>query len=88
MYIVKYDGGGYDDYYISTLFVTTKKTTATKYVTKFNKILKKWKKHYEQYETNEFGMKWLKDEHIDKHYDRWNSLREVTKCYWEEVEVR
>ena len=50
IYIVRYCGGSYDDWYESNVFVTDKKTTATKYVTKFNKTLKKWKNHYKQFE--------------------------------------
>lgn len=88
MYIVRYCGGSYDDWYESNIFVTDKKSTATKYVTKFNKSLKKWKNHYKQYEVKRFGIDWLKDEHIYKHFNRWNSLRIIDKCYWVEIEVR
>jgi len=49
IYLVKYCGGSYDDFYIVTIFATTKKSTATKYVTRFNKILKKWKEYYSQF---------------------------------------
>lgn len=88
IYLVRYCGGSYDDYYSAIVFATTKKSTATKYVTKFNRILKKWKKHYEQFEKSTFGHKWIADEHIEKHFDRWNSLRNITKCYYEEMSVR
>jgi hypothetical protein len=87
-YLVRYCGGSYDDYYSAVIFVTNKKSTATKYVTKFNYILKKWKKHYEQFETDKFGMKWIADEHVEKHFDRWHSLQNITKCYYEEVSFR
>jgi hypothetical protein len=87
-YLVKYCGGSYDDYYSAVIFVTNKKSTATKYVAKFNRILKKWKKHYEQFETNKFRMKWIADEYIEKHFDRWDSLQNITKCYYEEVSFR
>ena len=87
-YLVGYCGGSYDDYYSVFIFVTDKKSTATKYVTKFNRILKKWKKYYEQFETDESGIKWIADEHVEKHYNRWHSLQNITKCYYKEVLFR
>jgi len=39
-YLVRYCGGSYDDYYSAVVFVTNKKSTATKYCSKFNKALK------------------------------------------------
>ena len=87
-YLVRYSGGSYDDYYSAVIFVTDKKSTAKKYVTKFNRILKKWKDYYNKFETDEFGMKWIADEHIEKHFYRWNKLQNITKCYYEEVSFR
>ena len=54
-YLVRYSGGSYDDYYSAVVFVTNKKSTATKYCTKFNKLLGKWKTYYSQFETNKRG---------------------------------
>ena len=88
MYIVRYSGGSYDDWYEANVFVTDKKATATKYVTKFNKLLKKWKKHYKQYEGKEFGVDWIKDEYVEQHFNRWDSLRNINECYWNEIELR
>lgn len=88
MYIVRYYGGSYDDFYEANVFVTDKKSTATKYVTKFNKMLKKWKDYYKQFETDDLGITWIADEHADKHFMRWNSLQNVTKCYLDEIECR
>ena len=88
MYIVRYYGGSYDDWYETNVFVTDRKATATKYVTKFNKMLKKWKEHYKQYEDKKFGMDWIKEEYIEQHFNRWNSLRNITKCDWSEIELR
>jgi len=88
IYLVKYFGGSYDDFYTVTIFATEKKSTAAKYVTRFNKILKKWKKYYSQFEDKEYEYAWIKDEHIDPHFDRWHSLRNITRCYYDEVEVR
>ena len=88
IYMVSYSGGSYDDFYTANIFVTTNKATATKYVTRFNKLLKKWKKHYSQYESNDFGMRWISPEHSVKHFNRWHSLYNVDRCYYEELEVR
>jgi len=79
MYIVRYCGGVYDDWYETNLFVTDKKRTATKYVTKFNKMIKKWRKHYEQY---------VKDEYVEQYFDRWSRLQDINKCYYNEIELR
>ena len=87
-YLVRYYGGSYDDYYNAVVFVTNKKSTATKYCSRFNKALKKWKTYYEQFETDKFGMKWIADEHVEKHFNRWNRLQNITKCYYEEVSFR
>jgi len=88
MYIVRYCGGSYDDWYEANVFVTDKKTTATKYVTKFNKTLKKWKKYYSQFESKELGITWIKDEYVEQHFNRWNSLGNIDNCYWNEIELR
>jgi hypothetical protein len=88
IYLVKYYGGSYDDYYNAVVFATFKKSKATKYCTKFNRILKKWKEYYSQYEEDKYGFKWIKDEFTNKYFDRWHSLRNYTKCYYEEITVR
>ena len=87
MYIVEYTGGSYDDFYTHSIFITDKKSKATKYCTKFNKLLKKWKKHYSQYEDNRKGMTWIKDDCIEK-YKRWSDLRNISHCYWNEIDFR
>ncbi len=46
------------------------------------------KEYYGQYETDEFGRKWLADEHIEKFFERWYTIRDITKCYYEEVSFR
>jgi hypothetical protein len=86
MYIVKFSSGSYDDYSIFCVFVTEKKSIATKYVTKFNKILKKWKNYYSQFENDDRD--WIKEEYVNQHFKRWHALREINECYWEEIEVR
>lgn len=87
LYIVKRYGGIWDDYCDVPIFVTMDKKTATKYVTKFNKILKKWKVYYSQFEEPKYGITWIKNEFIDKYY-RWDKIRNITKCYYEEIELR
>lgn len=90
IYIVRYYGGSYDNHYEVLLFATTKKSIATKYVTKFNTILEKWKTYYSQFEEDKYGIgiKQLKDEYIEEYYDRWSSLRNVSRCYYDELNVR
>ena len=88
IYIVKYYGGSYEDYYETIIFATTSKSKAYKYRARFNRILKKWKKYYSQYETRNVGLlSWLGDEHI-KYYNRWNSLNRITQCNVQEIELR
>ena len=88
IYLVRCYGGSYDDYYDAVIFATTKKTTATKYATKFNRILKKWKEYYSQFEDKEIGFNWIKQEYVEQHFRRWNSLRNITKCYYQELTLR
>jgi hypothetical protein len=88
IYLVRYCGGSYEDYYSAVIFATTKKTTATKYVTKFNRILKKWKQYYSQFEQNDMDFNWIKTEYVEQHFHRWHQLQNITKCYYEEVPIR
>ena len=88
IYLVSYSGGDYDDYYTIIIFATTKKSTAVKYVKKFNSILKKWKNYYSQFEENELGFKWIKDEYVEQHFNRWDCLRNINNCYYQEITVR
>jgi hypothetical protein len=89
MYLVYYTKGSYDDYTQINLFVTAKKPTATKYVTKFNRILKRWKKHYEQYQDKRLGINWIRDEYVDLgHFDRWYTITGINGCYYHEIEMR
>lgn len=87
IYLVKYDGGDYDDQYNTVIFATVKKTTAIKYVTRFNRILKKWKNIIANLQKINI-IEWIKEEHMELHYKRWQSLHNITKCYYEEVSVR
>jgi hypothetical protein len=88
-YLVRYSGGSYYDSFDVVIFTTSKKTTATKYCTKFNKILKKWKDYYKQFETQKYAItNWIADEHINNKFERWNKLSRINRCYWVEVSVR
>lgn len=83
-YLVKrYCGGPYDHYSVN-VFVTDNESLAKKYVDKFNRILKKLKKHYEKFETKNGG---IADDFEEK-YDSWEEIRRVNKCYYEEVSFR
>jgi len=87
-YLIKYCGGwDIEDRYSTVIFVTDKKSIATEYCAKFNKILKKWKDYYKQFETKG-GFRWIEKEHADKHFDRWYNLRNIKECYYEEVFFR
>ena len=88
IYIVKYSEGSYEDYLENIIFATINKSTATKYVTRYNKILKKWTEYYSQFEEIKSGINWIKDEFINTKYNRWYCLRKLNKCFWEEVEIR
>ena len=54
-YIVYYSSGEYDDYKEVCIFVTESKNKAVRYAQKFNRILKKWKLYFANFEkTLEF----------------------------------
>ena len=88
MFLVKCSSGSYDDYHCKLIFVTKSKSKAAKYCAKYNRILKKWKLHYRQYEENKLGFWWIKEEFVMKHYDRWHTLNRINRCFLEEIEVR
>lgn len=88
-YLVRYYGGSYEDAFNVVVFATKKKSTATKYCTKFNQMLKKWKDYYRKFETKKYGkMTWITDEHINTKFYRWNKLQKIIRCYYEVVSVR
>ncbi len=88
IYLVKYYGGEYEDSWNTAIFATHKKSTATKYVAKFNRILKKWKDYYDQFTDTNGGIRWIKQEHVEKHFKRWYYLSGISNCYYEEIEIR
>jgi len=89
-YLVRYSGGSYEDGFDVVVFATNKKSTATKYCTKFNKMLKKWKDYYKQFETKKYytTMTWIADEYIKTKFNRWYKLQGIDRCYYEEVLFR
>lgn len=88
IYLVKYCGGDYDEYYSTIIFATFNKDFSIKYVKRFNSILNKWKKYYSKYEDERLGFRWIMDEYVEKYFDRWIGLSKVTKCYYEEINIR
>jgi len=88
IYLCCYSSGAYDDYRVITVFATTNKSNAKRWVSKFNKILKKWRGYYSQFEDDKSIINWIKDEYVDKYYDRWNSIRKINNAFVEEVQVR
>jgi hypothetical protein len=88
-YLVMYCGGDYEDRFDNVIFVTENLSTAKKYCKKFNSILKKWKDYFMQFETKKYEiLTWLKDEHIETKFYRWNKIKEINKCYYEAVKIR
>lgn len=89
VYIVKYSRGSYDDYREEIIFATIKKSTATKYVTRFNKILKQLEESNKKLEKVEsYGRTWIKDKYAENFYRRWSTVREINRAYWEQLEIR
>lgn len=88
IYLCCYSTGAYDDYRVVIVFATTNKSNAKRWVSKFNKILKKWSCYYSQFEGDLGGFKWIKDEYVEKYYDRWNSIRKINNAFVEEIELR
>lgn len=88
IYIAYYNVVGYDDYGHINVFASTNKSKVTKWCTKFNKILKKWKGYYSQFEVNRCGIKWIDEQYLDKYFDRWNFLRNINKASYIEINLR
>jgi len=88
MYLVQYSTGIDENHVAHIVFVTDNKSKATKYVIKFNSMLKRWSKHYSQFEEKLMNTMWIKSEFEDKHYKRWVSLRNTNRCHWFRVDFR
>ena len=88
IYLACYSRGEYESEENRIVFASSDKSKVTKWVTKFNKILKKWNEYYDQFCDDICNFRWIKDEYYDKYYQRWYSLHEINKAYWMEVEIR
>lgn len=88
IYIVKYTYGCSECDEHRLIFATTKKTKAIKYSQKYNKIVKKWKDYYKRFEDDEYGIAWIREDYGEQYFRRWNQLRSIGRCYWEEIEIR
>lgn len=92
MFIVKIQGGSWDDYYTSNMFVTFDEDKAKSYVEKYNRILEAYKDFYKKFTEDRYGdgsfesMK--EDADSMEYFDRWIALDNITRCYYEELEQR
>jgi hypothetical protein len=87
IYIVKYSEGYYSDYREHNLFATTKKSIATKYITRFNNLLKQLEKRNKIFESENYG-NWISDEYSDKFYRSWYKVRETNPAFWQEIKLK
>lgn len=90
IYLACYSTGEYEDFEIHVVFASNVKSRVTKWVSKFNKMHKRWKAHYDQYCDDRYGDiigRWIKDEHFDKSH-RWHMLRNINRAYCTEIELR
>jgi len=88
IYLCCYSTGEYDDCRVITVFATMNKSKAKMWRAKFNKILKKWSHYYSKFEEDRFGFRWIKDEYVEKYYDRWHSIHKINNAFIEEIELR
>ena len=89
IYIVKYSRGSYDDCSEEIIFATLKKSTATKYVTRFNKILKQLEESNKKLEkVDSYGWTWIKDKYAKNFWRRWSTVRDINIAFCEETEIR
>ena len=88
IYIIKYRYGDYDEFYEKIIFATTYKKKAIAYVKRFNQILEKWKTFYSQFEIEDCETTCIKEEYIDRYFQRGHRLQEIDKCFFEIVQLR
>ena len=88
VYIVAYSEGLYEDYCKYNIFATGSKVKATEYRDKFNKLLKKWQEYYTIYGEEKLGRLYLKEEYVEKYFDRWYKIMDIHECFIEELEIR
>ena len=90
IYLACYSTGEYDDLGIHVVFASNVKSRVTKWVSKFNKMHKRWKAHYDQYCDDRYEGalgRWIAEEHYDKS-NRWHMLRNINRAYYAEIELR
>lgn len=90
IYLACYSTGQYEDSETHIVFASNVKSRVTKWVSKFNKMHKRWKAHYDQYCDDRHGDlvgRWIMEEHYDKSY-RWHMLRNINRAYCDEIELR
>lgn len=75
------------DRYTACVFVTSNKDLADKYVAKANKMLKKWKEWYSQF-NDEDGYFDIENNSITFRYARYNDLMDVCEFFVKEIEER
>lgn len=86
IYIVGYNYTNYEGEEI--IFCTTSKSKADKWRRKFNRILKKWREYYSQYEEKQGSLNWIKDEYVETKFGRWHKLHDIYEAFAWEVELR
>lgn len=87
IYLACYSTG---EFGLHIVFASNVKSRVTKWVTKFNKMHKRWKDHYDQYCDDRFGNimgRWITEENYDK-FNRWDMLRNINRAYYDEIELR
>ena len=83
MYIVKYDIGEYDSYKEVIVFATKNKSKATRYVKRFNKVMKNYRGFYSKF----ISPRWTNNSNYS-YYDRWYNLQELGSCFMEQIQLR
>lgn len=90
IYLACYSTGQYEDFEIHIVFASNVKSRVTKWVSKFNKMHKRWEAHYGQYCDSRYGdilSRWITEEHYDK-FNRWDMLRNINRAYCNEIGLR
>ncbi len=91
LYIVKREGGSWDDFYVKSLFVTTNKNTASKYCKKADEVFKRIKVRYNEVYDEMFEEEDMNSERYKLLMKWWCKLEkyhDVNKHYYESIEVR
>lgn len=84
IYVVQYSTGAYESFEKVMVFATESEEIAIKYIDKFNTILKKWQEYYAQFFNSDDDS----SDQLRKYYQRWDSINDVNKAFYEEIEIR